>query len=614
MEDEWQCTPLYYACFGGHYKICEYLLLSGAICDPHTFQGERCLYGALTDEVRTLLRKHRVTKSVNETRPFLAFMSQALQRAEQGGAYTDLCIRVKYGGQPTTDTTDTLIWAHRIVLAARSPWFDQVIKEQARRLPKHPLDIKDTTEGIAPHVWELVWPNTTDKVSTTITLPLVHPNCIRAVLHYLYTGDTTIIHDKQYMRSSVPKELYQAMYEFCQQIHLDELAQVYQRALEQQSGIQLQGAVGGATEEQTRRLQQDLENFLCQRVLSARLPIYPEEEHNVDSDNVMLEMQRHRLTQQSQFNYADICIQIGGYLYPAHRLFVTLRCDFINMMFHSAFANFVQDVRHKTQAEETNVSDSPLLEMVDLSILDDLCPGGQLNQAQEHSDPLAGPCDGTIDCASPVVIELVFKYLYTDRCSIPVTALHATLTMADALLLERLRSLAAVSIGSLPITASAAADAPTIAGWSVTSKSNTALGTDNADVDPVQSLPFNIYKLYREAARARIERVEQWCTRWFAEYLPYVAYSPQFLHLVSESAAEIRNRQEVDSVVMIDEIRYWLQEHYGSLSDDEDEDVSSRLFDESGKPIPDDQLNWSERHRQRNALLEMVLTKLGLEA
>ena len=57
-RDKWDCVPLYYASLCGHIELVRYLLEAGAHCDPNTFEGERCLYGALTDEIRV-----RITES-----------------------------------------------------------------------------------------------------------------------------------------------------------------------------------------------------------------------------------------------------------------------------------------------------------------------------------------------------------------------------------------------------------------------------------------------------------------------------------------------------------------------------------------------------------------------
>lgn len=60
LRDKWDSTPLYYACLCGHIEVVQYLLANGARCEANTFDGERCLYGALTDQIRNVLRNSKV--------------------------------------------------------------------------------------------------------------------------------------------------------------------------------------------------------------------------------------------------------------------------------------------------------------------------------------------------------------------------------------------------------------------------------------------------------------------------------------------------------------------------------------------------------------------------
>jgi ankyrin repeat/BTB/POZ domain-containing protein 1 len=53
----------YYACLCGHVELAEYLLDHGALCEAQTFDGERILYGALTNEIRNKLRNYKVLSS-----------------------------------------------------------------------------------------------------------------------------------------------------------------------------------------------------------------------------------------------------------------------------------------------------------------------------------------------------------------------------------------------------------------------------------------------------------------------------------------------------------------------------------------------------------------------
>lgn len=59
IRDNWDSTPLYYACLCGHEELVQYLLANGAKCEANTFDGERCLYGALSDSIRRLLKEYK---------------------------------------------------------------------------------------------------------------------------------------------------------------------------------------------------------------------------------------------------------------------------------------------------------------------------------------------------------------------------------------------------------------------------------------------------------------------------------------------------------------------------------------------------------------------------
>jgi len=53
----------YYACLCGHEELCAFLLANGARCEENTFDGERCYFAALTNEIQTMLKKATTTDS-----------------------------------------------------------------------------------------------------------------------------------------------------------------------------------------------------------------------------------------------------------------------------------------------------------------------------------------------------------------------------------------------------------------------------------------------------------------------------------------------------------------------------------------------------------------------
>lgn len=106
--DSFDSTPLFYAVYGGHEGVVQLLLANGAKCEPETFTGERCYYGALNDSIRSLLKAHNATDfSVAATHPFSRFI-RGLAKAER---FHD--IRFRLGD-------DSFFSGCRAVLGARS--------------------------------------------------------------------------------------------------------------------------------------------------------------------------------------------------------------------------------------------------------------------------------------------------------------------------------------------------------------------------------------------------------------------------------------------------------------------------------------------------------------
>ncbi|XP_054721945.1 ankyrin repeat and BTB/POZ domain-containing protein 1-like isoform X3 [Uloborus diversus] len=116
VRDKWDGTPLYYACLCGHYKVVHYLLQNGAKCDANTFDGERCLYGALTRKIKNLLRNLKVVTSKIMSRDHY---SEFLRRAFETAEISDVCFVIQ--GEK--------INAHSSILAARSEKFLNMLKE-----------------------------------------------------------------------------------------------------------------------------------------------------------------------------------------------------------------------------------------------------------------------------------------------------------------------------------------------------------------------------------------------------------------------------------------------------------------------------------------------------
>jgi ankyrin repeat and BTB/POZ domain-containing protein 1 len=113
-RDEFDAVPLYYASLCGHYETVEYLLCRGARCEVDTFDTTRCVYAALTDAIRKLLRHFQ---AANRNRgPLLAFTFRIFNLASSYGA-PDVAFVVGAG------VGRVVIRAHRAVLSARCRYF-----------------------------------------------------------------------------------------------------------------------------------------------------------------------------------------------------------------------------------------------------------------------------------------------------------------------------------------------------------------------------------------------------------------------------------------------------------------------------------------------------------
>lgn len=77
--DEWDYLPLILALLCGHLDIVKYLLGNGALCDKDTFEGERCVYGALNDLIRNTLLSYDMNISMEVANPFISHIIK-LQR------------------------------------------------------------------------------------------------------------------------------------------------------------------------------------------------------------------------------------------------------------------------------------------------------------------------------------------------------------------------------------------------------------------------------------------------------------------------------------------------------------------------------------------------------
>lgn len=148
----------------------------------------------------------------------------------------------------------------------------------------------------------------------------------------------------------------------------------------------------------------------------------------------------------------------------------------------------------------------------------------------------------SIDC-SPEVLEVVLTFLYTEKADFSLEIAIEVLFAADLLLLEKLKVKAATTISSLA------------SGSSVVEADNS-----RGETNPEETI--DIYDVIRAGWTVRVNRLEEFGARYIANRLEMYIDDPDFADLVKESAQRVQNRQETDTIELIDDIRYYLSDRF----------------------------------------------------
>ena len=167
-----------------------------------------------------------------------------------------------------------------------------------------------------------------------------------------------------------------------------------------------------------------------------------------------------------------------------------------------------------------------------------------------------------IDC-SPEVLQVVLTFLYTEKTDFPLELAVDVLFAADLMLIEKLKTKAAVVISTLGSGSMAQIPARLDAG---------SLRIDTGDKDSQntdgqrnQDDVLDIYDVIRAGWLTRVPRLEEFGARYIANRLELYIDEEAFADLVQESAARIEHRQETDTIELLDEFVYRLPFHPSPL-------------------------------------------------
>lgn len=122
------------------------------------------------------------------------------------------------------------------------------------------------------------------------------------------------------------------------------------------------------------------------------------------------------------------------------------------------------------------------------------------------------------------VTEIIIKFLYYDYSEIPIDFAIDILFAGNLLLNERLKTMAAVTITTTP----------------------TVFTNEE------------LYSILRAGWETRMERLEHFVAKKFSENLNSFIVDPKFHEIIIESSERIKDRQETDTIELIDDIRFYI--------------------------------------------------------
>jgi ankyrin repeat/BTB/POZ domain-containing protein 1 len=472
----------------GHYEVIRLLLENGALCERDTFQGERCLYNALNDRIRNLLLSYDYAKSTNPLQPLAAHITSLLARDTP--KTTDISIQAY----------DQSFQLHKFLLAARSPYF-------ATKLASAPNTAS----------WKL--PPTIPAESLGVALQYLYlaEVSLRRVTRGMSDEEELVVLDgiEKISRQLEIPQLFESISEFSDRRLLrQKRTEELDRGRDQLESWFYHNVVKNKMMVDTDKVEAvrwDRENSIFADILLRADDAEEDESYGSQSENSLgpsesstpptrntrgplngIPVGSFRSRSPSRHRQPHKCT-----LYPAHRAML-LRSEYFQTMFSSNFR----------EAQST-----PHLQVI------------------------------TVDC-SPIVLETVLRFLYTERADFGLDVAIDVLFAADLLFIEKLKQRAALIISTLG------------------SGSTSAVESENprGETDPDEAI--DVYEILRAGWDTRVQRLEEFAARYIAYRLERYIDEPEFADLVKESAKRVKGRQATDTVEIVDDIRHYLSERF----------------------------------------------------
>jgi len=159
-----------------------------------------------------------------------------------------------------------------------------------------------------------------------------------------------------------------------------------------------------------------------------------------------------------------------------------------------------------------------------------------------------------VECR-PEVLEIILTFLYTEKAECPLDLALDLLYAADMLFLDKLKVKAATVISTLgSATGNILVDRTRVV--------TDSKGTKQVVREQVEMEPINIYDVIETAWLLGIQRLEEFAARYLAYRLEDYIDEDEFREVIRRSAGRVKNRQETDTIELLDDIRYYLSERF----------------------------------------------------
>ncbi len=453
----------------GHENIVRYLLNNGAVCDRDTFQGARCMYASLTDKIRGILLEFDISKAIDTTRPFAAHISSLLTRDPP--STSDISLRI-VNSISINDSDTKILNLHKFILSARCRKFCQKFENDQQWRTQKTIDFPyDFDHRLIEFVIEYLYLNPIPTYYRNISISSLETLLEKLELPSLQTINGGIIPS---------------------QIQLDPIERVRYKRISQENQLEV--------------AKNEIGTFLNEKVFGHKLVIpisqtqandTKEEEYDdygYDDENPLepLTISEREFLEEGN-GFPDVIVYIkqkdSVVYYPVHRAML-IKSEYFNAMLSFQEAS--------SYGDENETNQRKTLPVISLQV-------------------------STTD-----VGELLLNYLYVDKVDIPGPLALDVLYAADLLLIDRLKSVAAIAI--------------------------TTLGYEKV---------ASLYEILRAGWHTRVNRLENYVAEQFANNLKFFIYDEEFSAIILESANRIAVREETDTIELIDDIRFFLEKKYG---------------------------------------------------